>query len=90
MNDPMKSENAGAGAQESKAEKFKRLAEPRVTNAVKKISLVGNLAGSGYEFTDEQSEKIFALLRSTVDEVEQKFQKSLNRRGYNDHGKFKL
>ena len=88
MTDPANSGNAGA--QETKEQKFKRLAEPRVNNAVKKITLIGNLAGSGYEFSVEQSEKIFALLRSTVDEIEQKFQKSLNRRGYNDHGKFKL
>ncbi len=89
MSDSSNPENAG-GKEETKEEKFKRLAEPRVTNAVKKIELIGNLASSSYEFSAEQSEKIFALLRATVDEVEQKFHKSLNRRGYNDHGKFRL
>ena len=44
---------------ESKHDKFKRLATPRVTNAIKKIELIGNLSSSGYEYTPEEVEKIF-------------------------------
>ena len=76
--------------QESKANKFKRLAEPRVGNAIKKIEIIGNLASSGYEFSADQVDKILTSLRTTVDEVEKKFQKGLNRQGHNDHGKFHL
>ena len=76
--------------QESKADKFKRLAEPRVGNAIKKIEIIGNLASSGYEFSADQVDKILTSLRTTVDEVEKKFQKGLNRQGHNDHGKFHL
>ena len=75
---------------ESKADKFKRLAEPRVESTIKKIKIIGNLAGSGYDFTPEQSEKILTTLRAAVDEVEKKFQKRLNRKGFNDEGKFHL
>ena len=75
---------------ESKADKFKRLAEPRVDNTLKKIKILGNLAGSGYEYSPEQVEKILTSLKSAVDEVEKKFQKGLNRKGFNDEGKFHL
>jgi len=36
---------------ESKQDKFKRLASKRVTNAVQKIELIGNLSGSSYDCT---------------------------------------
>ena len=75
---------------ESKADRFKRLAEPRVANAIKKIGIIGNLAGSNYEFTADQVEKILGSLKLAVDEVEKKFQKGLNRKGFNDQGKFHL
>lgn len=83
-------ENVTGGQQESKADRFKRLAEPRVGNAVKKVEIIGNLAGSNYEFTAEQVEKILTTLKAAVEEVEKKFQKGLSRKGYNDHGKFHL
>jgi len=83
-------ENVTGGKEESKADRFKRLAESRVGNAIKKVGIIGNLAGSSYEFTAEQVEKILTTLRTSVDEVEKKFQKGLNRKGYNDHGKFHL
>jgi hypothetical protein len=76
--------------EESKADRFRRLAEPRVSNAIKKIEIIGNLAGSNYEFTAEQVEKILSSLKAAVDEVEKKFQKGLNRKGFNDQGKFHL
>ena len=75
---------------ESKADKFKRLAEPRVDNTLKKIKILGNLAGSGYEYSPEQVEKILTSLKSAIDEVEKKFQKGLTRKGFNDQGKFQL
>ena len=74
----------------SKADKFKRLAEPRVENTLKKIKILGNLASSGYEFAAEQVETIMTGLKSAIDEVEKTFQNGLNRQGHNDHGKFHL
>ena len=79
-----------ASKDESKADKFKRLAEPRVDSTIKKIKLIGNLSSSSYEFTAEQIEKILSSLKAAVDEVEKKFQKGLNRKGFNDEGKFHL
>ena len=75
---------------ESKADKFKRLAEPRVDSTIKKIKIIGNLSSGSYEYTADQVEKILTTLRTAVDEVEKKFQKGLNRKGYNDEGKFHL
>jgi len=61
---------------ENKHDKFKRLATQRVTNAIKKIELMGNLAGSGYESTPEEVEKIFKALQDTLDGVKEKFSKT--------------
>jgi hypothetical protein len=83
-------ENLSSGPEETKADRFKRLAEPRVESTIKKIEIIGNLSSGNYEYSAEQVEKILTTLRSAVDEVEKKFQKGLNRKGYNDHGKFKL
>ena len=61
---------------ENKHDKFKRLATQRVTNAIKKIELIGNLSGSGYESTPEEVEKIVAALQQTIDSVKEKFSKT--------------
>jgi len=60
---------------ESKADKFKRLASKRVVNAISKIELITNLAGSGYEYTPEQVEKILTALQGSVDKVKAAFSK---------------
>lgn len=83
-------EMKAGGPEETKADRFKRLAEGRVGSTIRKIELIGNLAGSNYEFTAEQVERILGSLRTAVDEVEKKFQKGLNKKGFNDHGRFKL
>lgn len=36
--------------EETKQQKFVRIAEPRVTRACKAVSLLGNLASSNYEY----------------------------------------
>ena len=61
---------------ESKHDKFKRLASLRVTNAIKKVELLGNLTGSGYESTPEEVDKIFKALQDTLDSVKDKFSKT--------------
>ena len=60
---------------ESKADKFKRLAAKRVTNAISKVELITNLAGSSYEYTPEQVEKILTALQGSVDKVKAAFSK---------------
>lgn len=76
--------------EESKADKFKRLATGRVNNALAKIELIGNLTTNHYDFTYAQYEKIMGSLREALDSLDKKFQKGLNRQGFNDEGKFHL
>ncbi|MFC1548706.1 hypothetical protein ACFL5E_01955 [Candidatus Omnitrophota bacterium] len=65
-------ESAGG---ESKSDKFKRLATKRVKNAISKVELITNLAGSGYEYTPEEVEKILNALQGSVDKVKAAFSK---------------
>ena len=55
------------------SEKFCRLAEQRTGQALKYIGLVGNLAGPGYERTDEQTEQILTALQEAVDRAKDRF-----------------
>ena len=65
---------------ESKEDKFKRLAEKRVNTALDKMRLVGNLASPQYAFGPDQIESIMTALRSAVTEIEEKFQKPLQKK----------
>ena len=60
---------------ESKSDKFKRLATKRVKNAISKVELITNLAGSSYEYTPEEVEKILNALQGSVDKVKVAFSK---------------
>jgi len=60
---------------ETKQDKFKRLANQRVANALKKIELIGNLSSSGYESSPEDVEKIFIALQQTLDNARNRFSK---------------
>lgn len=51
---------------ETRAEKFVRLAQSRVSKAVKTIYNIGNLGGVAYESTPEQIEKITLALTNAV------------------------
>ena len=64
---------------ESKEDKFRRLAGMRVNNALQKIRIIGNLAGPGYSYTPEQIEKIIVALNGAIAEVEEKFQKKIEK-----------
>ena len=60
---------------ETKHDKFKRLAMQRVTNALKKIELIGNLGTSGYESTPEEVERIFISLQQALENAKARFSK---------------
>ena len=64
-----------AQAEETKEEKFARLATKRTQAALTKIRLLGNLTGSSYRYTEDQASKIITTLRQAIDEVEGKFRK---------------
>ena len=57
-----------------------------MTNALKKIELIGNLSSPGYEYTQEETDKIFAALQQTLDSTKSKFSKSIKE----ETGKFEL
>jgi hypothetical protein len=71
---------------ETKHDKFRRLATQRVTSALKKIELIGNLATSSYEYSQEEVEKIFNSLQQALDSIKGKFSKSKKENA----GKFEL
>ena len=75
MSDEEKQEETAARPNETAEEKFIRIANLRVPNAIKKIKIIGNLSASAYKYADEQIDKILASLRQTIDEVEAKFKK---------------
>jgi len=61
---------------ETGREKFLRLAPARMETALKKISLVGNLAGPGYQHEPYEATQIIKALTEAVDEVGHKFHKA--------------
>lgn len=61
--------------EETKQQKFVRIAEPRVTRACKAVSLLGNLAGSNYEYTEEQVNAMFGAVQQELDTARAAFSK---------------
>ena len=61
---------------ETKEARFVRIAEPRVNRACKAISLLGNLAGSGYEYTQEQVDAMFGAVQKSLDTARAALDKS--------------
>lgn len=59
---------------DDKMEKFERLAEKRMTEAIKKIRLVSNLANrNNYNYTDEHVKKIVKTLEEELTMLKNKF-----------------
>ncbi|WP_283154141.1 hypothetical protein [Guptibacillus hwajinpoensis] len=57
-----------------KAENFNRLAEKRVTESIKKIRLVGNLANkNNYEYNEKQVKQIINALENEIRILKNKF-----------------
>lgn len=65
---------------ENKNDKFKRVAEKRVNNALKSISLIGNLSNSRmYNYTTDDINKIFKALKKEIKIAEDKFNQTNQR-----------
>lgn len=60
---------------ESKAERFVRLAEPSVSRACKAISLIGNFATGDYEYTEQQVDAMFAAMQEALVTARAKYRK---------------
>lgn len=58
---------------ETKNERFIRVVTPRVSRALKAISLIGMCTGSAYEYTDANKQKIFDALIDGVGAVKSKY-----------------
>lgn len=69
-------EKNGENANESKADKFKRIATYRTNNALKILRSLGQLSAPAYEYTPEQVEKIFGAIQKALDEAKEKFNKT--------------
>lgn len=68
-----------------KKAKFRELAEKRVSNALKQIQLIGNLANTrAYEYDEEEVKKIFKSLKEEISLAESKFKS----KGRNNEFKF--
>lgn len=60
--------------EETKREKFIRLAENRVNSTIKEINLIGNLSNkSNYDYTKDDVDKIIKTLKKSVSDLESKF-----------------
>ena len=59
---------------ETKNEKFLRIATPRVQNIISKIEVLSNCASSNYEYTDEQVEAMFGAIMTSLTECKKSFQ----------------
>jgi len=63
-----------------KREKFVRLAEARVNNALKAIRLIGNLSNkNNYQYSDKDVQKIVAALNLAVKEMSNQFRPGAER-----------
>ena len=61
-------------SENKKREKFEELAETRVTETIKKIRLIGNLANrNNYDYTDVHVEQIFSKLDEELRSLKTKF-----------------
>ena len=59
---------------ETDREKFVRLANKRVNNAIKAIELIGNLSNrSNYDYTQDDAEKIFLALNRELKACRERF-----------------
>lgn len=59
---------------ETDREKFVRLANKRVNNAIKAIELIGNLSNrSNYDYTQEDAEKILIALNKELKACRERF-----------------
>lgn len=62
---------------ETKAEKFKRVAEARTNKIIDQIKLLGNCSSTiTYSYTDDQVKQIFDAIETELREAKRKFNKT--------------
>ena len=66
--------SGGSAPIETKADRFERLAERRVTGALRSLRLIGNLANRhNYDYTQEHARQILEALEEGLRNVKQRF-----------------
>ena len=65
--DPAPVDDDEASTEETKRERFLRLAPKRVQEAVHRLKIVGNCAGYGYEYTPDEIKQIMDKLFDSVE-----------------------
>ena len=59
---------------ETKSERFRRLAEYRTNEVLKRLKVLGNCSNkSTYEFTEPEISKIFLEIEKSIKEIRSKF-----------------
>ena len=67
--------------QETKRDKFVRLAEARTNKIIDMLQLLGNCSNtSAYEYTQQDVEKIFGAIENELKEAKKKFNKVENKK----------
>ncbi len=60
--------------QETREERFKRIAEKRTNDIIRRIQLLGNCSNrSSYDYTDQQVSKIFAAIEKELKAAKSRF-----------------
>ena len=63
-------------AEETKREKFVRLAEARTNKILDTLTLLGNCSNTGaYEYSQKDIDKIFKAIQTQVDDTRKRFSK---------------
>ena len=66
--------------EESRKERFKRLAIARTKAVLDKLRLLGNLSNkANYDYSDEEMRKIFSAIDSQIRTIKAKFSVSIKR-----------
>ncbi len=62
------------GTRESKLDRFERLAQRRITETLRHLRLVGNLANrSNYDYTDEHVRQLLDVLEGELRQLKMRF-----------------
>lgn len=68
--------------QETKRDKFVRLAEARTNKIIDMLQLLGNCSNtSAYDYTQQDVEKIFGVIENELKEAKKKFDKVESKKG---------
>lgn len=60
---------------DKKSQRFRRLGEKRVTNLIKHIRLIGNLANkNNYSYSENEVKQIFTAIESELELAKKKFE----------------